>query len=331
MLKINFIVGTGRCGTNLLNKMLRFHPDLTPVTETHFISTLASIYKEANLSTEQFWEVINTHYTTGSRRWIDLHLEAGGIADKQQFKNHFIQTCREASYTTHTQRISVFFDHCYGNGKTPTSLSIIDKTPQYGIQMSAITNVFPQAKFIHLIRDGRFVATSIIKHLGICRLIRGGHPDRLENFSYQNKLEQIPALPVTLEEAIEYWAKTIVRIRQEATLLPASQYMELRYEDLILHPKKTMQQVEGFLGIPYGKWWKWRASLVPKPDALVNELSRLSPQEFEKLTSLVQKNLEMQGYFTGSFEDLLKQKHLYIPDKMRLRKLWRNQSQKTNP
>ncbi len=317
---IHFIVGSGRCGTNLLNNMLRCHPDILPITETHFISTLATKINNQKLSFEAFWNILDQHYTSkGDKKWIDIHLEAGNIFNKKAFKQHFQNTCKQQQINTNPQRISTFFQQCYKSTKHST---IIDKTPQYGLHMSAIAKFFPQAKFIHLIRDGRFVATSMTKHLGICKLIHGGHPEKLQHFSYQGQLTHLPAKSATLKESIQYWKTMVKATQKESKQLAEGYYLEIRYEDLIITPKKIIQQISDFLSLPQKSFWQWRASLLPRPDAFNKEIRRLSAQEYEQLTHLSKNMLEEFGYFTQShikFQQHIKNLKL---ENQKFRKTW---------
>lgn len=293
MQNIHFIVGTGRCGTNLLNKMLRYHPQLFPITETHFISTLATRFANVELSAEDFWEILNEHYTSsGKIRWTDTHLKAANISDKDFFKKQFIQYCHDHKCATHAARVMAFLNLCY---KKHTR-HIIDKTPQYGLHMQAISRIFPQSKFIHLIRDGRYAATSMVKHKGINRLINGGHPEKLRDFSYQATLSRIAPDEATLQAAILYWEKVVLAIREQATNLPESQYLEVYYEDLMLKPRPTLKAVTDFLDVRQKGLWHWRASLIPNQKNLDEERTRLSPQVYDELTNLVKNTLHKNGY-----------------------------------
>ena len=302
MQNIHFIVGTGRCGTNLLNKMLGYHPQTMAVTETHFISTLATRFADVELSPQEFWTVLEEHYTSnGAHRWVDAHLAAGGISDKGFFHKQFIENCH--IHTTHSARVLFFLKMCYEKTAAPNCSFFIDKTPQYGLDVQAISRLFPSAKFIHLIRDGRFAATSMVKHEGISRLIKGGHPDTLTNFSYEAQLSHIAPYETTIAEAILYWEKIVKATQAQAATLPDSQYLELYYEDLIARPRHTLRQVCDFLELPFGGRWQWKAALVPAPQAPTHELARLTPDEYAILTDLVKDTLEVHSYFTGNFEE----------------------------
>lgn len=322
MQNIHFIIGTGRCGTNLLNKMLGYHPQIMAVTETHFISTLATRFADVELSPQEFWTVLEEHYTSnGQHRWIDAHLTSGGIVDKDAFRQQFIETSH--THTTHAARVLFFFRMCYEKTATSNHRFFVDKTPQYGLHIQTISRLFPQSKFIHLIRDGRFAATSMVKHKGISRLIKGGHPDALPNFSYKAQLSQFEPYQARVGEAVLYWEKIVKATQAQAAILPDSQYLELRYEDLIARPRHTLRQICDFLEIPFNGVWQHKATLLPDPQAPTREHTRLTPDEYTTLTDLVKNTLEAHHYFTGSFDEFKNNKTKQNIDNLYFRKFFR--------
>jgi len=223
---------------------------------------------------------------------MDTHLKAANIFDKKILKKQFIQYCHDNTCTTHAKRVMAFFNLCYKKN----TRHIIDKTPQYGLHLQAISRIFPQSKFIHLIRDGRYAATSMVKHKGLRRLINGGHPDELSAFSYQGALSRIAFDEPTLEAAILYWEKVVLAIQRQGKDLATSQYLELRYEDLVSNPRRTLQTVANFLDVRQKGLWRWRASLIPNQKQLAQERNRLSPEVYQELTNLVEGTLRKNKY-----------------------------------
>ncbi len=319
---IHFIVGTGRCGTNLLNKMLGYHPQITAVTETHFISTLATQFADTVLSPQDFWTIIDEHYTSnGQHRWIDAHLESGGIVDKDIFRQQFIE--KSHTCTSDEARVWLFFEMCYAKTTNAAHHFFLDKTPQYGLHIQAISRLFPSAKFVHLIRDGRLAAASMVKHKGISRLIKGGHPDALTDFSYQAQISNIEPYQANLEEAILYWEKVVKATQSQAANLPDTQYLELYYEDLIAQPQDTLHRVCDFLEIPFNGTWHRKAALLPDPQAFTHECSRLASDEYDLLTNLAKDTLSENNYFIGNFNEFKNKKASQKIDNQLFREVFR--------
>jgi len=104
-----------------------------------------------------------------------------------------------------------------------------DKTPGYAAAMRLVHELLPEVRFIHLIRDGRDVALSY-------RDLWFG--------------------PGSVTEAADWWLARIEVARAEAAGLPAGQYLEVRYEELVQRPETALQEICRFLHLP------WEAAML---------------------------------------------------------------------
>ncbi len=86
-----------------------------------------------------------------------------------------------------------------------------------------MARLFPEAVFIHLIRDGRDVASSFLEL---------GWADRIE-------------------EAALHWRLRVRRGRRAGRALPAGRYHELRYEDLVADPAPQLRDLCAAIGLPF--------------------------------------------------------------------------------
>jgi hypothetical protein len=102
-----------------------------------------------------------------------------------------------------------------------------DKTPIYASYMDLIRQIFPQAQFVHLIRDGRDVALSMLDKWGATEF----HID--------------------LYYAARSWVRRIGQARKSGARLGPSLYYELRYEDLVREPEEQLRPLCEFLDEPY--------------------------------------------------------------------------------
>lgn len=101
-----------------------------------------------------------------------------------------------------------------------------DKTANYVLDIPLLAELFPEARFVHAIRDGRDVALSWL--------------DTGWDFG-----------PQTVEEAALYWRYYIQRGRRTGAQLGPHRYCELHYEDLVADPAGALRDVCFFLGIEY--------------------------------------------------------------------------------
>ena len=201
-----FIVGAPRSGTTLFQYMLRSHPNISlPTGESHFFIPLlrnADSFGDLN-EVKNIKKVLQTMYTQ-SADFLDTDIH--GISfDIERLSNEFKQEGRNSIASI----ISGLFEkNALGEGKQRWG----DKTPYYVLHMKTILNKFPNAQFIHLIRDGRDCALSMF--------------DRKHDFGVYNTFF-----------AAKYWDIYIELGRQMGQELGNKTYHEIHYEDLIDNQK----------------------------------------------------------------------------------------------
>ncbi len=199
-----FVVSATRSGSTLMRLMLDSHPEMAIPLETHFVPDLIKARRWERADADRLAEVVTTH-----RRWGDFHLDA----DELRSRFEAVQPLEIG------ELIRAFYGlYAEQQGKQRWG----DKTPGYVREMIRIQHVLPEARFIHLIRDGRDVALSV--------LAREWGPD-------------------TVVGAARRWKKRVMRGREQAARLP--HYMEVRYEDLILDTEATLLRVCEFTELDF--------------------------------------------------------------------------------
>ena len=117
--------------------------------------------------------------------------------------------------------MSLFYE-CYAEHFHKTIWG--DKTPSFFRMIPVLHSIFPQAKFIHIIRDGR---------------------DTYLSWRKTNILRQNISVG-----ALE-WAYKIKRIRSDLHNITSSKYLEIHYEDLVRYPQSILNNVCRFLDIGF--------------------------------------------------------------------------------
>lgn len=201
---VPFIVGAPRSGTTLLRLMLDAHPDLAIPPETHFFPSVPRAVEGAAQPLEAFRRAVEE-----SPRWGDFRLDAGELDVRLEAIDGF--DLSEALRTVYRLYAERFGKPRWG-----------DKTPAHLQQMRAIAAVLPEARFVHIVRDGRDVACSIVER---------------------------PWGPASIDAAADWWRGQILRARADAPALPG--YLEIRYEDLVARPEPTLQAVCDLVELPY--------------------------------------------------------------------------------
>src|SRR5262249_22962596 len=119
--------------------------------------------------------------------------------------------------------------------KTKGKPLIGTKTPAFVRRMPTLHILWPKAKFVHLIRDGRDVCLSVQDW---------DHAGRTAG-----RYASWAADPVA---TTALWWKYKVRTgRQGGQALGNDLYQEVRYENLVLHPAEECARLCTFLGVPY--------------------------------------------------------------------------------
>ncbi len=100
-----------------------------------------------------------------------------------------------------------------------------DKTPAYMLSVTRIGRALPEARFIHLIRDGRDVALS----------------------QTARAINEQPPPPAQAAR----WVKRITKSREQAEKLGGDRYIEARYEDLVRGPEPVLRRICEFIELDW--------------------------------------------------------------------------------
>lgn len=142
--ELHFIISAPRSGSTWLTTALNGHPEIF-ATEQRLFGNFCEIWQ-------------NNDGTTAPRITFDKYAEAFGTHYFHQFMNRDY-----ASFVEDFKQSFVKFLCHFGTGRTGKRM-IVDKiTPYPGTAqyvLSEIRRMFPEAKIIHLVRDGRDVLTS---------------------------------------------------------------------------------------------------------------------------------------------------------------------------
>lgn len=199
-----FVIGSPRSGTTLLRNLLRSHPHLAVAPESHFVPIL---YRAIGDPTDErsrrrlITRVLNTHWV---RSW-GVPMRLSDFDGCTTFRDIIERLYRVAAGEKRNCRQG-------------------DKTPGYAREIPTLDRIFPEAQFIHIIRDGRDVALSL-SHVWF------GH-----RHAYT---------------AACYWRDHVLEARRDGAPLGPGRYLEVRYETLLRETEQTMRTVCEFLGEPF--------------------------------------------------------------------------------
>lgn len=202
-----FIVGVPRSGTTLLRVLLGSHTQIASAPETPWIvggygktsmrQLVNGLTKEASGPLKNLTGVDRGVIISGARYMVQSILE------------------------------------CYLESVAKPFLVL--KTPDDIAHVEFLVELFPDARLIHIVRDGRDVACSSAakRNTGWGDKLNGGYG------------------VITIENAMKRWATWEAQAADALAKLPKNQILKLRFEDLVGSPVAELQKVTLGLGLNF--------------------------------------------------------------------------------
>jgi Sulfotransferase family len=273
-----FIIGAGRSGTTLLRLILAGHSRLHIPPETWFIRPLVQALPLTEpLDLAQVEHAVSI--MTSDYRWPDLAIAADDL--------------RRWALALQQPRLVeiinlVYQKHLADSGKQRFG----DKTPIYYEIVPQLLTLYPTAKFIHLIRDGRDVAISWID-VG------------WERYYERDKFE---------------WIHAIENRRVHLNAAYADRILTVKYEDLVSDLEATVRRICVFLNEDFEPAmlnWRHLTELIParerhihgklnqpvSNDAIAVWRKKLTMSECFAMEACLHRELRQLGYelkFSGA-------------------------------
>jgi hypothetical protein len=300
--RLLFIIGTGRCGSTMVQEALARHRDVG------FISNFDSRWPGLNLKGR--WN--NSLYRLTPRRYIQRdrrRLLRGGDPEENHFGpseayriiNDKVSPIVGAPYRDLTaddvtpwleHRFRAFFQERMDVQKKPVFMHKFTGWPR----ASFIHRIFPEAQFLHVIRDGRAVASSLLER----KWWRGYKGPPEWGFG-----------PLTSEFA-EQWESSgrsfVVLAGLEWRLLmdaagaakksiPSNLWMDIRYEDFVSDPRERLKAILEFIGLEWTDQFDAKfKKFAFTGDRTRRHLDKLTAEQARALESVLQGHLRYLGY-----------------------------------
>ena len=211
-----FIVGCERSGTTLLRIILNQSAELHIPGESWFLKELSS-------HCDSYGDFSQPH-----QRWFFIRDLQLNHATKDTYSFDIFQlTLLEAEAALKQVAPTDFFGaaaslfqaSAHKQGKPFWA----DKTPRHVTQLDWLAQAYPKAKFVHVLRDGRDVALSLMK----------------------------AGWEKSIKSAASRWQQRVSYGTTIGSKLGNERYYELKYEDLVTQPELSLRKLCTWLGIEY--------------------------------------------------------------------------------
>lgn len=262
-----FIGGCHRSGTTLLGALLGAHPRCLTTPESQFkTDALEGIGVPENRQ-ELLSFVQRAKRMRQLRRW---ELDPGAL---------------EIGVETRFADLLHSFVRAYGETVGKTSFDFwIDHTPKNIWHLSLLFSVFPDAKAIHIVRDGRAVAASVMP---------------------------LDWGPNTIMASAYWWVHHVAFGLAAETQFGSDRVLRVRYEDLVVEPGRELERICNWLGVDFvdemqrgggfnypGGKFRYHALIHDAPNAARANawMKSLSDRQIESFESQTRDLLPYLGY-----------------------------------
>ena len=254
---IFFVTGAGKSGTTWFRRMLDHHPEILCRGEGWFFGRNVRYENHKRMETDAEGRTLrpaSLYNALAEDEYLRMWLERTPWTRDGDVEEHLADLTREAVRLFLTKKLSQ-------SGKRVVG----DKTPLLspGV-VGEIGAIMPEAKVIHVIRDGRDRAVSWMHHIWNRELHteEGGNlepEERDKRDRYREDPEAFLASGESIfaESAIkhnaEVWATNAGSAHRDGLTLLGDNYAEVRYEDLLERPEQELGRILRFLGVSADK------------------------------------------------------------------------------
>ena len=241
IIKPIFLVGAERSGTTVLRLMLDHHSQLAWCNEFEYVVD--------RIPSEKGWPQLDEYY-----EWLETH---------RIFQATRFEIDRSLNYQ---QLVNSFLYQKRDRARKPLVGATVHR------HFDRLLNIWPDARFIHIVRDGRDVARSCIG-MGWAGNVWVG---------------------------VERWLEAECLWDKLCHSIPQEQRIEVTYEDLISDPVKTLRSLCDFIGIAYESAMLSYPQMTtydfPDPSFIGQWRRKLVEREVQLIESRIAHKLVERGY-----------------------------------
>jgi hypothetical protein len=203
---------------------------------------------------------------------------------------------------------------------------VVEKTCANSLRIGFVKTIFPEAMFIHIIRDGRDVVASAYKRwkapLDLQYVFRKARFVPLSDFPYYatayvwNRGHRLLSgegrlafwgprfagmteivQQLSLEEVCALqWCRCVEKATQELALFPPARSLQLRYEDFVAEPVQSLQTIVDFLGVQLAPDKLFELVAGVQTDRVGKAAKELGPERLAVVEALLKETLAKFGY-----------------------------------
>ncbi|MFQ5469222.1 MAG: sulfotransferase [Gammaproteobacteria bacterium] len=290
-MKLVFIIGTGRCGSSLVHEIIAKHRDVGFISNID--DNLAFLDLKGRWNNRIFGSPIGKYTKKGRLRFAPS--EAYQLISRQ-VSPVYVRPCRDllaedVSVQLENRFRNFFFQRYQSQGNKV----FIHKYTGWS-RIGFFSKIFPDAKFIHIVRDGRAVSSSYLRMPwwegwgGPENWLWGKLPENYEREWYENNRSFVCLAGIG-------WKLLMDSFESSSNQLDESRYLQVRYEDFLDHPIDNMKRMLAFSEIDWTSHFEKSVKSRKLKKALKNTYEAdLTSYQLEELNNCLDEKLKQYGY-----------------------------------
>lgn len=281
-----FLIGTGRCGSTAIHTLFSMHPaaawlsDLCDRFPNHpeYNRLLMQIF-----SIPAIGSLLSVRFKPGENYEFWTRLAPGFRRPFRDLKATDLTAAEKNKVSAVMARMTTI--------QRNRLLLKLTGWPRIGF----LNEIYPEAYFIHIVRDGRAVANSLLQvdfwdgWAGPDRW-RWGRLSHEQNLTWENTGRSFVAL-AGLE-----WVLMLEAVREAKQRLAKDRFLEVRYEDFCSDKLWTARSIAEFTGLGWTDRFAQRVERFPVESRNYKWLEDLTVRQQEMLTEIQRPFLTEYGY-----------------------------------
>ncbi|MBV1905163.1 MAG: sulfotransferase [Pseudomonadales bacterium] len=291
-MKLVFIIGTGRCGSTLLSEILAKHKD------SSFISAFEEKHS-GRMSKLGAWasEIYRKDELPLLKQFANEFRPTEAYAlIREKVSPIYVQPSRDLVSKDITPwlegRFRDFFQSKFALGRKPV---LVHKYTGWS-RLEFFEKIFPEAKFIHVVRDGRAVANSWLQktwwsgYRGPDQWLWGPLSEEHMAIWKKHNYSFVALAGIC-------WIKLIESYNRASEGMSADRYLEIKYEDFIRSPTLESKAILDFSGLEWSGDFERQLNKFHIGDSRARAYKHnLNSEQQDILEAVLESTLVNQGY-----------------------------------